>query len=106
MTEAKPPAPRSQNVVPVLRRMGEAVKMIFGLVESVEQLRAKNAVLTAKVDELRREVDQQAGQVMVLMQFVRSALDDRVEKRAAAAARAVLADYESKSGARAPDRKK
>jgi hypothetical protein len=69
-------------------------------------LRAKNEVLTAKVDELRREVDQQAGQVMVLMQFVRSALDDRVEKRAAAAARAVLADYESKSGAKSPDRKK
>ena len=72
--------------------------MIFGLVESVEQLRAKNEVLTAKVDELRREVDQQAGQVMVLMQFVRSALDDRVEKRAAAATHAVLTDYDA-SGA-------
>jgi hypothetical protein len=104
VTEAKPPAPRSQNVIPMLRRIGEAVKMIFGLVESVEQLRAKNDILTAKVDELRRELDLQAGQVRVLMQFVQSALDDRVEMRATAAARAVLVDHESKSGAKSPGR--
>jgi cell division protein FtsB len=69
----------------------------FSLVESVAQLKAKNDVLTAKVDELRHEVDQQAGQVKVLIEFVRGALDDRVEKRAQAAARAVLADYEAKA---------
>jgi hypothetical protein len=90
----------------MLRRMGEAVKTIFGLVESVAQLKAKNDLLTAKVDELRREVDQQAGQLKVLMQFVQGALDDRVEKRAEAAARAVLAAYESKSGDKSPGKKK
>jgi hypothetical protein len=56
--DAKTPAPRGRNVVPLLRRMGEAVRMIFGLVESVDQLKAKHDVLSAKVDELRREVDQ------------------------------------------------
>ena len=106
MSDAKPPVPRSQNVVPMLRRIGEVVKTILGLVESVSQLKAKNDVLTGKIDELRREVDQQAGQVRVLMEFVRGALDDRVEKRAEATARAVLASYESKSSDKSPSKKK
>ena len=106
MTDAKPPAPRSQNVIPMLRRIGEVVKTVFGLVESVAQLKTKNDFLTAKVDELRREVDQQAGQIKVLMEFVRSALDDRVEKRAEAAARAILAEYQSKTGKESSGKKK
>ena len=81
----------------MLRRIGEVVSTILSLVESVAQLKAKNDVLTAKIDELRHEVDQQAGQIKVLIEFVRGALDDRVEKRAQAAARAVLAKAESKS---------
>ena len=93
MSGDEAPAPRKPNVVPMLRRIGEVVKTIFGLVESVAQLKAKNDVLTAKVDELRREVDQQAGQVRVLLEFVRRALNERVDKRAEAAARAVLADF-------------
>jgi hypothetical protein len=68
--------------------------------------RQKNDVLTAKVDELRHEVDQQAGQVKVLIEFVRSALDDRVEKRAQAAARAVLADYEAKTDTKSRGKRK
>jgi hypothetical protein len=63
-------------------------------------------MLTAEVDGLRREFDHQAGQVKVLMQFVRSGLDDRVEKRAEVAARAILADYETKTGAKSPGKKK
>jgi hypothetical protein len=90
----------------MLRRIGEVVGTILSLVDSVAQLKAKNDILTAKVDELRREVDQQAGQVKVLIEFVRSALDDRVEKRAQAAARAVLADYEAKASSKSRGKKK
>jgi hypothetical protein len=106
VSDAKPPVPRGQNVVPMLRRIGEVVRTILGLVESVSQLKAKNDVLTIKIDELRREVDQQAGQIKVLMEFVRSALDDRVERRAEAAARAILADFEAKAGSKSPGTKK
>jgi lipopolysaccharide biosynthesis regulator YciM len=94
------------NVVPMLRRIGEVVKTIFGLVESMEHLKAKNDGLTSKVDELSREVYQQAGQIRVLLEFVKGALDDRVEKRAEAAARAVLAEFEASQSAKSAAKKK
>jgi hypothetical protein len=62
----------------------------------VEQLKSRNDVLTTKVDELQRKIDQQAGQIEVLLRFVTGALDDRIEKRAEAAARAAVADLEKK----------
>jgi hypothetical protein len=62
----------------------------------VEQLKSRNDVLTAKVDELQRTIDQQSGQVEVLLRFVTGALDDKIEKRAEAAARAVVAELEKK----------
>jgi hypothetical protein len=105
MSDAEVPVPRKPNVVPMLRRIGEVIKTILGLVDSVAQLKEKNDALTLKVDELQRQVDQQAGQVTVLLEFVRSALDDRVEKRAEAAARAVLEEFRSKSGRSAPTKK-
>jgi hypothetical protein len=82
------------------------VRTILDLVESVEQLKKKNDLLADKVDELRREVDQQAGQVTVLLEFVRGALDARVEQRAAEAARAVLTEFEARSGGGQPRKKK
>ena len=79
MSDANPPGPDRQNVVPMLQRIGEVVRTIFALVRSVEELKAKNDQLARTVDELRRDVDQQAGQIRVLLEFVRGALDDRVE---------------------------
>ena len=96
MSDAEPPAPRGPNVVPMLRRLGEAVKAIIGLVDSVEQLKSRNEVLATKVDELQRQIDQQAGQIEVLLRFVSSALDDRIEKRVEAAARAAIAQIATK----------
>jgi hypothetical protein len=55
MSDAEPPAPRGPNVVPMLRRLGEAVKTIIGVVHSVEQLKTQNDVLAKKVDELQRK---------------------------------------------------
>jgi hypothetical protein len=41
VSDVDPPAPRRQNVVPMLRRIGEVVGTILSLVESVAQLKAK-----------------------------------------------------------------
>ena len=106
MSGADNPAPRQATVVPMLRRIGEVVKTILGLVDSVAELKAKNDALSASVEELRREVDQQAGQIRVLIEFIRDALDERVEKRAEAAARAIVAEFERKSGKRPRSKKK
>jgi hypothetical protein len=106
VTDDRPPALRKGNVVPLLRRAGEAVKVIFGLADSVTELKTKNDALFAKVAELRRDVDQQAGQVKVLMGFVQSALNDRVREQAEAAVRAILAERGNKPGTKRPGKKK
>jgi hypothetical protein len=90
----------------MLRRVGKAVKLIFGLAESIAQLKAKNEALSVKVDEMRRDLDQQAGQVTVLIHFVQSALNDRVREQAEAAVRAILAEREHKPGTKRPGKKK
>ena len=105
MSDAEPPAPRGSNVVPMLRRLGEAVKTIIGLVNSVEHLKSRNDALATKVDELQRKVDQQAGQVEVLLRFVIGALDDRIEKRAETAARAAVAELDKKRRKKPTDKK-
>jgi hypothetical protein len=76
----------------MLRRIGEAVKTIFGLVESVDQLKAKHDVLAADVEMLRRELERQAGQVSVLMEFVHDALNKHMRREAEAAARTAIAE--------------
>src|ERR1043165_3044519 len=105
-SDPKSPAPRRPNVIPMLRRIGEVVRTILGLVESVEQLKAKNDVLTTKVDQLRLEVAQQAGQLEVLLKFISGALNAQVDKRAEDAARAVLAEFEAKQLTQPPLKKK
>jgi hypothetical protein len=90
----------------MLRRIGEVVRTVLDLVESVEQLKNKNDILTSKVDELRREVDRQAGQVTVLLEFVRGALESKVEQAAEKAARRILAEFDTKSGQAGRPRKK
>lgn len=105
MSDAKPPAPRRPNVIPMLRRIGDVVRTVLGLVESVDQLKAKNDVLTTKVDQLRLEVAQQAGQLEVLLKFISGALNAQVDKRAEAAARAIIAEFEAKQRSKSPPRK-
>ena len=106
MTGDTPPEPRSGTVVSLLRRIGEAARLIFGLVDSVDQLKAKNEALTKRFNELRRDFDEQAGQVKVLMQFLQSALNDRMRVEAEAAVRAILAESENKPGTKRPGKKK
>lgn len=106
MSDAEGPLAPNPKVVPMLRRIGEAIRTVFGLVESVDQLKARNEILTANVDELRRELDRQSGQVNVLMAFVRDALDNKMRKEADAAAHAVLVEFESKLRTKARAKKK
>jgi uncharacterized protein YhaN len=82
VTNPEGPPPGNVKVVPMLRRIGEVIRTIFRLVESVDQLKAKNEALTARMEELRRELDRQAAQVSVLMLFVRDALNSKADNEA------------------------
>jgi predicted RNase H-like nuclease (RuvC/YqgF family) len=68
------------------RRIGEFVRNILRLERSVEALKKENKELDGRVITLQRQVDEQAGQLKVLLDFVNKALDERVESRAEEAA--------------------
>lgn len=68
------------------RRIGEFVRNLLEIERSVRSLTAENRALRSKVDELQRMVDEHNGQLKLLSDFVRSSLDERVERRAEEAA--------------------
>jgi hypothetical protein len=68
------------------RRLGEFVRNILRLERSVEALKAENTELDQRIGTLQRQLDEQTGQLTVLLDFVNKALDERVESRAEEAA--------------------
>lgn len=64
------------------RRLGEFIRNILRLERSVETLKQQNIELDRRVATLQRQVDEQAGQLRVLLDFVNKALDERVDTRA------------------------
>src|ERR1700704_2485461 len=79
-----PPAPPKARDKDLLtwRRVGELIRNILRLERSVEALKKENKELDQRVGTLQRQVDEQAGQLKVLLDFVNKALDERVETRA------------------------
>jgi len=76
------PPPELDQDLPSWRRIGEFVRNILRLERSVESLRKENSELDQRVGALQRQVDEQTGQLKVILDFVNKALDDRVEARA------------------------
>ena len=68
------------------RRIGEFVRNILRIERSVEALKKENQEFEQRVSALQRQVDEQAGQLRVLLEFVNKALDERVASRAEEAA--------------------
>jgi hypothetical protein len=80
---SRPELPKgSENALPSWRRVGEFVRNVLRLERSVEALKKENAELDRHVSTLQRQVDDQAGQLKVLVDFVNKALDERVDSRA------------------------
>ena len=71
-----------EGELPSLRRIGEFVRNILRLERSVETLKKENTELDERVSTLQRQVDEQAGQLKVLIDFVNKALDERIDSRA------------------------
>jgi predicted RNase H-like nuclease (RuvC/YqgF family) len=78
----KPPGPAEVGPgLPSWRRLGEFIRNVLSLEHTVEVLKKDNRELHARLNALQRQFDDQAGQLKTLMEFVRGALDDRIEGR-------------------------
>lgn len=87
MTEPSPPSGRSPSAyLPSIGRVLDFVRNILQLERSVEQLKKDNQDLEERMQRLQRQVDEQTGQLNVLVDFVTRSLDDRVAARAQDAA--------------------
>jgi len=76
--------------LPSLRKIGEFLANVLNLERSVDVLKDRTKNLEAEVHRLQRQVDEQAGELKVLVTFVHSSLRDQVEGRAERAAIRVL----------------
>lgn len=61
------------------RRIGEFIGSVVALQSSVETLKENVASLQEKVETLQRQSDDQAGQIKVLVEFIRGTLDNRIK---------------------------
>jgi len=85
-TGAKPPAARRQKLLPSWGRIGDFVLNVLRLEGAVESLKKENVELDRRVLALQRQVDEQAGQLRILSEFVNKALEESVKRRAEEAA--------------------
>jgi chaperonin cofactor prefoldin len=76
--------------LPSLRKFGEFLANVLTLERSVDALKDRTKSLEAEVQRLQRQVDEQAGELKVLVTFVHSSLRDQIEGRAERAAIRVL----------------
>ena len=83
---------------PSLRKLGEFLSNVLTLERSVDALKDRTKSLEAEVHRLQRQVDEQAGELKVLVTFVHSSLRDQVEGRAERAAIRVFERLASMQG--------
>jgi chaperonin cofactor prefoldin len=76
--------------LPSLRKIGEFLVNVLTLERSIEALKDRKKSLEAEVQRLQRQVDEQAGELKVLVTFVNSSLRDQIEGRAERAAIRVI----------------
>jgi chaperonin cofactor prefoldin len=84
--------------LPSLRKLGEFLANVLTLERSVDALRDRTKSLEVEVQRLQRQVDEQAGELKVLVTFVHSSLRDQIEGRAERAAIRVLERLASMQG--------
>jgi chaperonin cofactor prefoldin len=72
------------------RKLGEFLANVLTLERSVDALKERTKSLEAEVERLQRQVDEQPGELKVLVTFVHSSLRDQIEGRAERAAIRVL----------------
>lgn len=88
--------------LPSLRKLGEFLANVLTLERSVDALKDRIKSLEADLQRLQRQVDEQSGELKVLVTFVHSSLRDQIEGRAERAAIRVLERLASMQGDESP----
>jgi hypothetical protein len=68
--------------LPSLRKLGKFLANVLTLERSVDALKDRAKSLEPEVQRLQRQVDEQAGELKVLVTFVHSSLRGQIEGRA------------------------
>ena len=66
--------------LPSPKKIGEFVLAVFEVKRSVETLKKQNEQLQSDVYRLQRQVDEQAGQLKTLQQFIQTAVYDHAAR--------------------------
>lgn len=83
----EPPAEKKSGIgLPSWKSVIEFLTAMADLRRTVDGLKESNKSLRADVARLQRQVDEQAGQLKVLLGFVQNSLDDQIDRRASRAA--------------------
>ena len=77
--------------MPSWGKIGEFVLSVVQIQRSVETLEKQNARLRDEIERLQRQVDEQGGQLRVLLAFVQTSLREQVETSAEKAAARLFA---------------
>jgi chaperonin cofactor prefoldin len=85
--------------LPSLRKIGEFLANVLTPERSVDALKDRTQNLETGVRRLQRQVDEQPGELKVLVTFVHSSLRDQIEGRAERGAVRVLERLASMEGA-------
>lgn len=90
MTESTPPTTAPEQVegdsLPTLRRIAEFIRNVLRLERNIESIKQENQFLKDRIETMQRQLDEQSGQLKVLVDFVTRSLDDKVAARAEEAA--------------------
>jgi hypothetical protein len=88
---------------PSWRRIGDFVANILQLERSVDTLKEENKQLREELKAIQRQVNEQEGQLKVLLTFVQTALHEQVDSRAERAAVRAVERMISFRGERPPE---
>jgi regulator of replication initiation timing len=93
MNEPPPPQAKTQQkewVFATWKKISEFVADVVHLKRSVATLTEQNKRLDEEIARLQRQVDEQGGQIKVLVEFVQTSLRNEIETRAERAALSLI----------------
>lgn len=94
-TQQSTPEKKSGAGLPSWKSVIDFLTTMADLKRTVDGLKESNKALREDVARLQRQVDEQAGQLKVLLGFVQNTLDEQIDRRASRAAAEMFTQFVS-----------